>query len=413
MERSAGNALRWLRDDRQVAFAVVTMAFSSFATLGFPVLIPTIRGELHLSPAAVGSIASATYVAALLTAVPSGRMADRFGAEPMIGISQLAIGAGLLIVAISNGAIGFFSGVALAGAGYGIVTPATNLVAMNTSAVRSRGPIMSVKQAGVTVGGILAGAILPGVAALAGWRTAILLPVGCSAFVAGWVLLRRRTGTARERVMPAPPATRRGVAGGAGPATGMRSAAALGCYGFLMSGTQFVIFSYLALYLVDRHGQSTTLAGSELSLAFIGASVGRLVWGVVSDRVFAARASALQLAATGTCVAIALIPVLVGGSVTVPFLLLLGFCSVGWNGVFQAVVADSTSYANLGRASGLGLGAIYLGAVLVPPAFGLVLHLTTSWADSWLLAAVCPAATILVFRVAGRSRAVTLQQEPA
>src|SRR6185312_11693479 len=105
MQGAAASAVSRLRHERQVVFAVVTMAVSSFATLGFPALIPSLRGGLHLSAAAVGSIASATYTAALLTAVPSGRLADRFGAEPMIGLSQLAIGAGLLTVAVSGGAV--------------------------------------------------------------------------------------------------------------------------------------------------------------------------------------------------------------------------------------------------------------------------------------------------------------------
>jgi sugar phosphate permease len=148
-----------------------------------------------------------------------------------------------------------------------------------------------------------------------------------------------------------------------------------------MAGVQITLFSYLAVYLVDTRGASPTLAGIGLAVALAGGTAGRLAWGVASDRWFAQRTSVLHLAAAGSAaalVALALAP----RALVWPLLVVVGLCSVGWNGVFLTLVAESVRRARVGTATGTALFFLYAGGVSVPPLFGALLA-ASSWTVAW------------------------------
>ena len=66
---------------------------------------------------------------------------------------------------------------------------------------------------------------------------------------------------------------------------------------------------------------------------------------------------------------------------------LVGFANIGWNGVYMALVAESAPLGRIGRASGSALRTVFAGAVVVPPALGLVAD-RAGWKAAWLAACV-------------------------
>ena len=75
----------------------------------------------------------------------------------------LLLAVGEAVAALAPNGVVFAAGVLVAGLGYGAVNPPTNVLAAVRSPDR-RALAISVKQAGVPLGGMLAGAVIPAIA---------------------------------------------------------------------------------------------------------------------------------------------------------------------------------------------------------------------------------------------------------
>lgn len=283
------------------------------------------------------------------------------------------IAAGLLLLIAGNALAGlaltawvFFAGIYVCGLGYGAVNPATTVLS-NPPDPRRRGLLMSIKQSGVPMGGILAGAVLPAVAMVAGWRAAFAVSLAVCVPVLAFILLRRREDVPVGEQDLRPHAISRRLRLPSGY-----------LFGLLIAGTQVSIFAFTAVYLVEDRGYSATEAGLGVSVLLAGGVVGRLFWGWLSDALVAHRLLLLQVIAGLGAVALCALAV-VPDPLTLPTLVLLGLCSVGWNGVYIAVVAESTVGIGVGRSTGTALSLINLGAIVVPLLVGWLVHQAGAW----------------------------------
>jgi len=378
---------RWRAISFGVALSLAALTAASFASVGFSANAPLIKDSFGLSHAGVGAIASAVYGTASATSVIAGRLTDRIGPGPVLVLAMLALGLGVTIAALAPGAVVFFAGVLVCGLGYGAVTPPTNVLA-NPRSARRRGLAMSVKQSGIPLGGIIAGASLPPVAALAGWRSAMALPVVLCALLA--VASARASG--------------RGAAAGTVAGGGQQPDVVLRlfpghAFGFLMAGVQVTIFTFLTVYLTDDRGLSVGRAGSMLALLMVGGLVGRPVWGWLSDRRRRDRIRVLQAVSLLSGAGLALVPVL-GAPMLAGAALAVGLCAVGWNGVYIATVSESVPPAMIGSTTGVAMLLVNLGAVVLPPAFGALVGVS-GWPAGWY---ACAALSLLALAVLQVSR---------
>jgi MFS family permease len=389
--------MTWSREVKaQLALAIVGTTVGSFAMFGFASLSPEIRGEYHLATWAVGLIGATAYVGALVATVPAGRFTDRMGGTAMLALALAIIAGGVGLAAGAPTAVLFFAGVWVVGVGYGAANPPTNVLASTTVPRSHRGVVMSAKQVGVTAGGTLAGLILPTLAVLSGWRAALIVPlVACCAIAAASLRIARSPAGADAPALERRPDV---------------STSGMFVYGFAMTGVQITTVSYLAVYLVDQEHLSITAAGVGLAIAQIAGSVGRLGWGVVSDRLFVSRLPPLQLASLGGAVGLAVLP-WADGALVYAALAVIGMGAIGWNGVYLTMVAESSS-AQVGRATGSALFWLYAGAVACPPLFGLLLAGRDSWPMVWsaMALAVTSAVAVLTIRQ-GRSGPVVITTE--
>jgi MFS family permease len=171
-------------------------------------------------------------------------------------------------------------------------------------------------------------------------------------------------------------------------------------YGFVMAGAQVSIFAFTTVYLVEARGLSAATAGLGVALLLTGGVLGRPLWGWASDLYPRHRLRFLQAAATLGAVATVLVA-------TVPDPLLplalaaVGLCSVGWNGVYVAAVAEAGQPDEVGGTTGSSLTMINLGAVVCPLLTGLVVQLSGSWTGGWL---ACAALSLLGVVVVAVSR---------
>lgn len=379
-----------------LSVSVATMAASTFATLGTSALAPYLRTSLHLSTFEVGLIPGLVFLGALAVSVPAGHITDRIGAGRALTLAQLGVASGVTVAALAAGRLSFLAGIAIAGIGYGAVNPATNVLSTGLVPRRRRALFLSVKQMGVTLGGLTAGLALPRIAQALGWRVAMLAAVGVllSGAAAGrWISSRERAGwfglTSQQAARPRPSAVHVSVPGGRPTAL----------FGFLMSGVQLSLAGYLTLYLVEAHRFSKTTAGAALSVAFAAACIGRIAWGWVSDRCFTSHATTLVLVSGASVAGLAAMASGVTGSSLWLIVVMIGLSSIGWNGVYMALITDSAGPGGLGRATGRGLTAIYAGVAVVPPLLGAIKDIAGSWSAVWAVsigAVLLAAATLAI-----------------
>jgi sugar phosphate permease len=368
-----------------VVLSLAILSAASLGSIAYSANAPLIRATFNLTEAEVGAIASCIYIGAAASSIGSGRLTDSLGSGAVLAMSMLALAIGCVISATAPLAVIFFGGLVVAGLGYGAVNPPTNVLA-NPVDPRRRGLSMSIKQSGIPLGGILAGFLVPTVAMAAGWRWSMLIPIGaCIALAVISSRLRR------DR----PP--RNGETAGSPTRVQLRLPYAY-MFGFFMAGIQVAIFILLALYLVDVRGFDASGAGSGLALLLVGGLVGRPMWGWISDRVHDERVRVLQMAALLSAISLVTLP-FVDDSMLFVVLLAIGLCSVGWNGVYLALITEAVPARLIGSTTGMALLLVNLGAVALPPAVGLVV-VRANWSISWSLCAAMSLLSVGVLQVA-------------
>jgi predicted MFS family arabinose efflux permease len=260
--------------------------------------------------------------------------------------------------------------VGLAGVGFGAVNPTSTKGVLVWFPARSRATVVGVKQAGFPLGGALGALLLPSVAGRLGWRGALgvaALLIAASAALAGCGYREPKADGADG----VPARSQPGVRG----VLESRAIWLVSLATLLFAAVQVSWISYVPLYLSEVVGLSAVAAGVVLGQAQVAGAIGRVFFGVLSDRLFGGRRLIVLLlagAATAVlCVATAWLapgtpPVLLAG-------LALGFglTGIGWNGVHHTLLAEIAGRDSAATAVGLCLAVSSVGVIAGPPLFGL------------------------------------------
>jgi MFS family permease len=382
--------------DRYLVLGGTTVMQIAITTLyaGFAPLLPFVKTEFGLTYAQAGLIANVAFVGTMATLLAAGWAVDALGERIVIiaggfiaGLAGIAAGLApflaLLVVAL-----------VVLGVGVGTATPS------GTSAIRAafardeRAVAMGVRQMGIPVGGLLAALILPSLAQAHGWRFGVVA-AGVVAVVIALVLAvaypRRRRGLEASR-----------QAGRAAKLT--KNVALTGAAGnFLLAG-QICVVTYLVVFLVRDWGMSVTAAGFLLALAQGSGALGRLGWGLASDRLLnGSRRTVLIMAglvSAGGCLVLSLLPstsshVWLGITIAV-----LAAGAVGWTGVQMTLLSELAAPGFEGRTVALGMFLQQPALLLAPLAFGALVDWTGSFRIAWqVLAAFVVIGALLLFGI--------------
>ena len=370
---------------RWLILAVIELAqtVANIGPLGFPAIASLVRADLDLTLTQAGSFVSAYYIGPIVMSLFAGLLADRWGTARTLVLGQAIIAAGLLGVSTTGSYPTFITLIALAGIGYGTLNPASTTAAMSWFPARQRATVVGIKQVGLPFGGMLGAAIVPALALAFGWRRAIvvsaLLIAACAVVCA--LVYRDPPGEPL-------PARRPGERGALALVLLNRDLWLVAVATLIFAAMQTVWMAFLTLYLQAVVGLSLLGASRYLAIAQGGGVLGRIAFGVLSDRVFGGRRR-LPLAIAGCGSALCSVALAFTGPATsavwlAPLALVFGVVGIGWNGVQHTLMAELAGPRTAGTAVGLGLAISSLGVTIGPPIFGWCVTAAGGFRGPWL-----------------------------
>ena len=367
-------------------------AMVSMALLTLPVMAPVVAPALGVSATYAGIYVALVYAGAIVASLAAGAAVARFGAIRVSQTGLLLCAAGLGLCAVPSVPV-IALGALVIGLGYGPITPASSHLLARTTPAQRMSLVVSVKQTGVPLGGMLAGAIVPSLLLLTGWQAALLLVAVANLLCAALAQMLRPQLDADRR--PGHPLALGNLVQPLKLVLSHRTLAMLAACSFFFSTAQLSLTTYLVTYLHDALAYGLVAAGLALSAAQLGGIAGRIWWGYMADRWLDARRMLSVLAAlmAASSAATALLYGTMPTMLILAVLVVFGASAIGWNGVYLAEVARQAPPGLASVATGGTLAFTFFGVVIGPPLFGVLSGLFDSYrAGFWVLAlptAVC------------------------
>ena len=365
--------------------ALISLSHIAGATGQYSIntLAPFYLHDLELTRTQVGLFFTAFYAGMACLSYPAGWLADRLGVGKAALVGHVSLGIFTVAAAWAPSFAWAFGCFLFAGLGYSFLNPASTKGVMGWFEARERATAMGIKQTGVPAGGVLTAMLAPSLVLWMGWRGALAV-LGVLNTLCGFVFW----GCWREGPVGSEQPFEVGASGtldiDRSPFTKL-CAISLGTAVLLTA--QMALLTYLPLYLKDVMAFSPFWASQALALAQMGGMVGRVGWGVISDRLCGGeRKGVLVGIGIGSVALLALLGfVAPSASPALLFALIFfsGVCMIGYQGVSYALIGEVAGSARTGAALGIVISVNSLGAILGTPLFGYLVDKTDSYAIAW------------------------------
>ena len=351
------------------------------ATLAAPslgILATFIIDDLGISRTLLGWIIATNVVLSAVLSPLTGRVTDRIGGKAALILVFGIAGVAFVVFGLAPAIAVLFVASAIAAVAQSGANPSTNKLIGEDLPPGERGFTTGIKQSGVQAAITVAGTVLPTLAIVFGWRTAMLaiavLPL-IGALIAFVVI---------------PTSDQSAAAAGDSALRLPSSIRWLAAYGFVIGIAGAVIF-FVPLFAEESLGFSPRLGGLAVTVAGIVAFASRILWARFAEQ----RGDYLWplgiMAVMGIAAAMLLL-----ASTQWTWLLWLGVMLTGastasWNSVGMLAVINEAGAAT-GRASGVVLLGFLTGLGIGPPLYGATVDATGSYNAMWLISIVASAA---------------------
>lgn len=365
-----------------LAATLAVQTLVALAVYCAPVMAPVAARSLGVAPSAIGYFIALVYFGSMLGSVTSGGWVARFGP---IRVSQ--VGLALSLVGLALGASAWLPlmalGAVVIGLGYGPATPASSHILARASPPGLVALTFSIKQTGVPLGGAIAGALVPAMIHALGWRaSALAIGLACLALAFAVEPVRPRYD---RGLNPKAPISLRSAFAPVALVLREGRLKEMALTSFIYGGVQITLVTYLVTFLTDAFALRLVLAGLVMAVSQVASVIGRVLWGVIADRVLSRRR---MLGLLGMGMGVSAIATLAAGPQWPGWMLFVyaavfGATAVGWNGVYLAEVAHLAPQGQTSQATGGCLFFTFLGVVVTPPLFNVVLSLAGSYAAAY------------------------------
>lgn len=359
--------VRWL-----VWLIVISQLFTAFVGRSLNPFAAYIGESFTLTNFQIGFLPTALFVGQFLATLPIGFIADKVATHRLMLLLMSIVGIGFLLLATIDG--NYFIAllfIMLAGLGYGGMHPVTNKMLVQLYPIQKIALPMGMKQMSITLGSALSSIVLIAIAEYIGWQQTVamasLLLLVIGIFV--YMLLKPYEETFRshsttevslisqlKKLMSSTPLF-------------FSTLIAL-----ILMGIQVTFNTYLLLYLIEVKVWAVYLAGLALACSEIFGALGRVLWGVISDKFLRSNRWIVLL-----IIAVWLTPALYGLHIVQDRLLsfmviaTIGFSLSGFNGVWMNLAVESVPKTLSGSASGYSVTFASVGVFIIPPLFGYIL----------------------------------------
>ena len=350
------------RQTRRAALLFVAHATGTANITLVIALSPSIEASLALGNAGFGFIISAYYGAMLVLALPVGWLVDRFGLKVVLVIAHSLLAIGLWVLTLASGLMLATVALVLCGCGYAFINPATARAVLMWFPARERATAMGLKQTGVPAGGVIAAFIAATVDT--DWRTVVLVMAVVTAVVGVGYLGLRVAQTPRLSAVRL---------------LDMRRLLFLPNLAYFNAGSwvycagQTAFFAYIVLFIHHTMEANITLITICLVVTHVASAAGRVLWGLVSDRLIQnSRISCLLVIGVSAASGIALLmsAAALGSVGIVTAAALIGFTLGGYAGLTQTAAVEAVDPDRAGAAIGYNMLFTSFGAMVGPVVFG-------------------------------------------
>jgi len=364
---------------------------SSFAAAAIPLLGPILTQRWELAPESIGYVSAVTSVGICWFLACGGPMLEHHGPIRALQLGLVFVAAGLVLLSQPVALLGL-AGALFVGLGLAPNTPAGSQILMRAAPLRHRTLVFSIKQAGVPLGGAIAGLTIAwlvlGFGFVGAVWTLVAIVLCCALLVQPF-----RKALDADRTAQGPAWARRFLS----PSSLTRSARLLDAHpalpmltglGVAFSITQASVTAFTATYMVTHHGKTLAQAGQYMAVLLAASTLARIFFGWLADRM-GNGLLLLSLLALATGSAIVL---LVSVPATNPWLIygcmaLVGVTSMGWNGVHMAELARVSPPNLIGDVTAGASLFGFIGSICGPLAFAVVAGRTGSFGWPFILVA--------------------------
>ncbi|WP_158735748.1 MFS transporter [Alteribacillus sp. YIM 98480] len=374
---------------RMLGWLLFTQVLVAFVGRSLAPLGVFIGDSLMLTNAQIGMLPAALFFGQFAVSIPSGMLVDRVGTRPLLLALSLCLALSFFFAALTSHFVLLLLFVVIGGLGYGAMHPTSNRGILYWFERRSRGTAMGIKQMGVTVGSALASLLLVPLSAAYGWRpvfigAAILLS---AAGIISFLRYRDAKATLKTPGAKKENTWKTLLRMGKNKAVLLVSIGAVG-----LSGAQMIVNTYIIIYTTQVIGLSVALAAILLVISEIAGSIGRVAWGVVSDRLFKGNRfillSVIAIISSASAVIMALLPPGTSFTFVAVLAFMFGLCVAGFNGLWMNAATELVPLKQAGLASGFSISLGSWGVIIGPPLFGFITDMTGTFTAGWYALAV-------------------------
>jgi fucose permease len=344
------------------------LAYAAFISLGLPdgltgVAWPSIRATFGLPLDALGALATTSTIGYLVSSFSSGRALARIGVGWLLVLSCLATAVSLLGYAVSPlWALMVGLGL-LAGLGAGAIDAGLNTYAAEEFSPRTMNWLHASFGLGAAAGPLLmSGVISAGLS----WRVGYLVVGVAQLLLAACFAVTRRQWHAHHdesRAAPAPGAPM--LATLRLPATWLSI-----LLFFLYTGLEFAAGQWLYTLLTEARGIAPAPAGMWVSAYWGSLMLGRIVSGVIVERLTIGRL--LRLSMAGALLGVALLWLNLAPWLALAGVALLGFSLAPMFPSFVSLTPGRMGQAHAANTVGFQVAAAMLGGAALVSAFGVL-----------------------------------------
>ncbi|GAB3114223.1 MFS transporter [Bordetella tumbae] len=376
--------------------AIFTLqTISAFLNRLIPILAPAMSEDFGWSGSTIGYLTASNSLGGLMILVAGSAMLKQIGGMRTLQLTLLIGAACMAWLLIPSLAIALIACLFMGLSG-GAANPAGSEVLQKYSPPGKRNLMFSIKQAGVPLGGVIAGLLVPLLVVLTGWRIALFF---CALIVLLPTMMTWRLSASLDetpdkkdhffhfptleslRTLTVPLASLRHNSG----------LMKISVVGSLFAIAQSCWFTFTVIYLVDQLGYPLALAGMVFAVMQAGGVIGRIVLGWLSDYLRSANIT-LTIAAVFSAVTTALLGLTsaawpLWSVITLAFV--AGCSAASWNGVQIAEVARRSPPQMISETSAGSSILVNLMNMVAPTLFAAFVAVSGRYDYAFIFAGAC------------------------